>query len=517
MNVTRTRAACIGAIAGISLIGAVALNGTSAAAASPPTSGYTVPSPPTSAQVDAAVLAGVEYIDCQQNSDGSFGDQGPGASGDVPETAGAIVGLGTLAKHDIANLPTSHTDPACAGTHNLRTDMTNAVTWLLGQQDTTAPSSEGNGGSWTFGSDTTYATGLALTALSFSSTVPTTPANAVATAITNGRAFLANDVQAPPNGACSTVWASSGDTSFFCGGWDYDAHFGSHSDESNTGFALTGLALTGGVPPSIQAVNLGWQSNVQADTLTNPHWAATRNDGGGSYEPDLVDGAGPASFTSNSNNTGSLMFGFADDGLTTADPRVQAALQLGTDALDTLEKAAHSSVSVQHTMVYHTGTAEDGSCDPSTGGCDWALGSGEGGFHYSMFALSKGLGAFITPKLSDGANWYAKIADLLVNEQGATAGADLGSWPPDPRDDFTQLFATELSVFSLGLVGVAATPSPTPSGIPVPSVGIHPNPTDNGGMVIILFGVVTLAVALVVPRTRRRGRRGSADTPLQVP
>ena len=516
MNVTNSRAGRIGAVAGISVIGALALNATMVGATSPPTSGYTVPSPPTVAQVNASVLAGVEYIDCQQNGNGSFG----GSGGDVPETAGAIVAYGTLAKNNIANLPTANTDPACAGTHNLRTDMTNAVTWLLAQQNATAPSSEGNGGSWSYTGDTTYATGLALTALSFSSTVTTTPATAVATAITAGRAFLSNEFVGPPNGVCSTVWAASGDTSYFCGGWNYDVSFG-RSDESNTGFAITGLALTGGVPTAMQVLNLGWQANVQADTVTNPHWAATRNDGGGSYVPGLVDDAND-DFTSNSNDSGSLTFGFADDGLTTADPRVQAALQFDTDALDTLEKAAHSGVSVEHVMVYHHAAAEDGSCDPSAGGCDWALGTSEGGFHYSMFALSKGLGAFITPQLSDGTNWYAKVADLLVTQQDATAGTSFGSWPADLRDDFTQMFATELSVFSLGLVGVPApspspSASPSPTGIPVPATGVHPSPNDNGGIAAILIGTLALAVALVTPRMRRRGKPGNGNAPRQVP
>jgi hypothetical protein len=511
------RAGRLAAVAGIAAIGAIALNITRVGATSPPTSGYTVSSPPTTAQVNASVLGGVEYIDCQQNVNGSFGNSG---TGDVPETAAAIVAYGTLAKNDIANLPTAQTDPACAGTRDFRTDMTNAVTWMLGQQNATAPSSEGAGGAWDFGGDTTYATGLALTALSFSSTVPTTPPTAVATAITNGRAFLSNDFQAAPNGACSTVWVASGDTSYFCGGWNYDASFGNHSDESNTGFAMTGLALTGGMPPAMQLVNVGWQANVQANTLTNPHWAATRNDGGGSYEPSLVDGGVP-SFSSNSNDSGSLTFGFADDGLTAADPRVQVALQFNTDALDTLEKAAHSSVSVKHIMVFHTGATEDGSCDPSAGGCDWGLGTGEGGFHYSMFALSKGLGAFIAPKLSDGTNWYSKIADLLTTTQNTTAGASFGSWPADLRDDFTPLFATALSVFSLGLVGVKVPPTPTPSPTPVtptvPPTGVGPGSSNTGAKAAMVLGAVALVAALLAPRSRRRGKSRDGEASRLVP
>jgi hypothetical protein len=336
--------------------------------------------------------------------------------------------------------------------------MTNAVAWLLGQQDTTDPIGTGTlGGSWSFGgSYQTYSTGLALAALSYGSTVPTTPVGAVATAIANGRAFLENEFQAPPFETCTTT--PSDPTSAFCGGWNYEPDPG-RSDESNTGYAMTGLALTGGVPAAIQTVEVGWQNNDQSDTTSNPTYAGTRNDGGAGYQP-LYAGAafGADPFSSNANDSGTNLFSYGDDGITSSDARVQAALQFGTDVLDTYEKAAHSTVTPEHVMVYHTGSSEDGSCDPSAGGCDWAF-DGDGGFHYSMFALSKGMGAFIPPNLSDGTNWYAKIADLLVNQQNTTAGSSFGSWPADGRDDYTILFATELSVFALGLVGV--TPPPT--------------------------------------------------------
>ena len=99
------------------------------------------------------------------------------------------------------------------------------------------------------------------------------------------------------------------------------------------------------------------------------------------------------------------------------------------------------------------------------GGCDWGLGTGEGGFHYSMFTLAKGLGSYIAPNLADGSNWYAKVADLLVHQQNTSPACTphqgtpclFGSWPADLRDDFSTLFSTALSVFALGLV---ATPPP---------------------------------------------------------
>jgi hypothetical protein len=433
------------------LVGGLLVLPTTASHALAPVSGYTVASPPSTTQVNTAVANAVNYIDCQQIQTpgptfGSF-------NGDVPETAGAIIAYGVLASNNITNLPTSVADPDCPGPpRNFQADLTNAVAWLLGQQDTTDPIGTGMlGGSWRFsGSNNTYSTGLALTALSFASTVPTTPATAVATAIVNGRAFLENEFQAPPLETCTTMQSDA--TSSFCGGWNYDPDT-LRSDESNTGFAMTGLALTGGVPAAIQAVDVGWQNNVQADTTSNATYAGTKNDGGAAYQPFYVSGVALPEFSSNANDTGTNLFCYADDSVPSSDARVQMSAQLGTDVLDTYEKAAHSSISSQHRDVYHTGSTEDGSCDPSAG-CDWAF-NGDGGYHYSLFALSKGLGAYIAPSLSDGANWYAKIADLLVSEQNTTSGPSFGSWPSDGRDDFTILFSTELSVFALGLVGVA--------------------------------------------------------------
>lgn len=454
MRLTGFRGACALTGMGIGVIGALALNTVRAGATYPPTSGYTVATPPTAAQVNTAIADAVDFIDFQQNANGSFGSA---PNGDVPETAGAIIAYGVLSRANIANLPTSVTDPAPPhATHNFQTDFTNAVTWLLAQQDTTDPVASGqNGGSWNFfGSYQTYSTGLALSALSFSATVPTTPTGAIATAIANGRSFLENDFQGPPNATCTT--AGSDPTSQWCGGWNYDAGFG-RSDESNSGFAETGLALTGGVPAAIQALNEGWNNNVQADTTSNPTYAGTTNDdGGGSYIPFCVGACG--SFSSNANDSGTLAFSYADDGLTASDPRVQMALQFDTDAFDTYEKAAHSTISVRHNMVHHSHPTEDGSCDPSASGCDWGYSGGEGGFHYSMFSLSKGLGAYIAPDLTDGTNWYAKMTDLLLNQQVTdTTMATFGSWPSDGRDDFSRLFASELSVFAAGL---AATPPP---------------------------------------------------------
>jgi hypothetical protein len=81
-------------------------------------------------------------------------------------------------------------------------------------------------------------------------------------------------------------------------------------------------------------------------------------------------------------------------------------------------------------MVYHQAVANEAACVPGAEGCHWQFATGEGGYHYSMWSLSKGIGEYISPDLSNSSNYYAKIADLLVSQQ-----RDDGSWPQDGRDD----------------------------------------------------------------------------------
>jgi hypothetical protein len=255
--------------------------------------------------VNAAVAKGVAYLDSQQNADGSFGFSLPPA-----ETAFAIIAYGVLDKGDFHNLPAA-----------MQTHLQDAVAYLLTQQ-----ADDGSFGC-PYGV-CTYTTGLALDALSLSAGVdPGIPA-----AITGARTWLIMNQQAPPavtgnpDSADCSVEDNSG-TDYFCGGWNYDAGVG-RSDESNTGFALTGLFLTGGVPPATASINVDWQRHVQQLLATN--YFATRNDGGGGYDPF-------GSFSSNANDTGSLLFGFGYDGVAGSDPKVQAALTFGTDILDEYE------------------------------------------------------------------------------------------------------------------------------------------------------------------------------------
>src|SRR6202011_4411056 len=165
---------------------------------------------------------------------------------------------------------------------------------------------------------------------------------------------------------CSS--ADGSPTAYYCGGWNYDTGKG-RSDESNTGYAMFGLALTGGVPASVASEDYVLQHHIQ-EISTNPF--ATRNDGGGAYAPGVNGG----SFSSNANDTGTMIFGLDYDGVAGADPHVVAGLKIGQDVLDTYEKGAP----LQRNMVYHSGASEDGSCLPGSLSCDWNLSGFEGGY-----------------------------------------------------------------------------------------------------------------------------------------
>ena len=422
----------------------------------------------TPADVNAAVAKGVAYIDSVQNADGSFG-----ASVPVAETAFAIIAYGVLDKGDFNNLTAAQ-----------QTHLRNAVTYLLSQQN-----ADGSFDSFY----QTYSTGLALDGLSASTGIVA----GIPAAISAGRTFLISTQNAPPavTGNAASPDCSSDDqppafsgTDTYCGGWNYDVGFG-RSDESNTGFALTGLGITGGVPSATAAINVGWQRHVQELTATN--YFAGRNDGGGDYEPGISSG----DFSSNANDTGSMLFGYGYDGVAGNDPKVQAAVTFGTDVLDVYELTKSTRV-----MVFHNGMNEDGACDPAVVGCDWEFAFGEGGYHYSLWSLTKGFGHYIAPDLTNPSNWYAKVVDLLLTEQSPD-----GSWPVDGRDDASLIVSTSFAVDALGLVGVPThTLTVTKGGSGTGTVTSSPTGIDCGVTCSASFSqgtVVTLTASAAAGST----------------
>jgi hypothetical protein len=396
----------------------------------------------TQGDINEAIAHGIGFLETQQNADGSFGTTYP-----IAETSLAITSFGVEDGGHFAKL-----------TPTQQAAVQRAVGWLISQQDPTTG---------VFGTEfyETYDTGLALLALSFSDEVPTTPPDAVAHAIEEGRRFLLEDQQ---TGNGVSLCQSSGPLGSglggqsYCGGWNYTPG-GTRSDESNTGFAVTGLASTGGVPAAAAALNLGWQRNVQEFSGNTYGSPTLRDDGGASYEPGINEG----DFSSNANDSGTNLFSFGFDGVPGGDPAVQALLKFDGDVLDAyelqqahlLEGGGSNSLDAMH-MIFHSGATEDGACTPDASGCDWHTAPGEGGYHYSLFSLTKGFSQYLPAELSNPENYYAKVVDLLL-EQQHTSGAEAGSWPTDPRDDPTPIIATGFAILALGRVGAPAQISGT--------------------------------------------------------
>ncbi len=400
----------------------------------------------TQEDVNAAIDSGVTFLTGAQNANGSFGTEYP-----VAETALAITSFGVKDGGHFANLPADQ-----------QAALQNAVNWLLTQQKPDGDFGQDEGGFLE-----TYDTGLALLALGVSSDVPTTPAGAIPGAIASARNFLVEEQQTKggtgPEEACqSTGPEGSGfGGQFWCGGWNYEtpAKFGDRSDESNTGFAITGLAATGGVPPSVAALNEGWQRNVQefsGNTFGSP---TLRNDGGASYEPEIDEG----DFSSNANDSGTNLFSFGFDGVPGSDPAVQASITFDTDVLNAYElqkakllgEGGTNPLDAMH-MIYHSGATEDGACTPDELGCDWHTAEGEGGFGYSMFSVTKGFSQYVAANLADPNNYYAKVVDLLLEQQHSD-----GTWPTDPRDNPTAFTAVGFAILALGRVGAPGQVSGT--------------------------------------------------------
>jgi hypothetical protein len=375
----------------------------------------------TQADVDDSVKRGVAYIDSKQNANGSFGS----GSTPIAETGMALVAYNVLVHGDFSKL--------AAYNVNYPAHVRLAITWLLSQQNV-ANGWWGDGGVYR-----TYGTGIVLGGTSWLQGAPGVDPGLPA-AIANGRNYLINkDFNGTGATGCSLT------TTWWCGGWSYnDGNRGIESDESDTGFAIFGLHFSGGVPVTpvnIAGENTVWQNHIQTISL-NPY--ATRNDGGGSYNPFQTIGQD----SSNANDTGTMLFSLAYDGVNVLDPHVGPGLLFADDVLDVYELERNLPVGI-YSMIYHTGATEDGSCLVGSTGCDWFQAPGEGGFHYSMFSLAKGIGAYnSTVSLTDTTNWYAKVVDLLLSQQFAD-----GHWPVDGRDDEDELLATEFSIPPLGCLG----------------------------------------------------------------
>jgi hypothetical protein len=299
----------------------------------------------TQAQVNTSIVNAVAWIDlpAQRHINGSFGPPYPGYP--IAQTGMALVAYSVLAQGDFNNL---------AAYPGYQQHVKDAINYLLPLQNTA-------GGWWADSGYNlrTYYTGIVLAGLSSFQAVPGAPG--VPAAIAKGRTFLINEFKGPPG--CNSSNGSS--TAYYCGGWNYEDNIlEKRSDESNTGWAMFGLQLTGGIPPGpfpgIADDNINWQHHIQ-EINTNTFFA-TRNDGGGDYQPDdplhNLTCASLPYICSNANNTGTMLFGLGYDKVLRPNSNVDAGLSFGQHILDVYEL---EQLQLTYRMVYHTGLIDDGS------------------------------------------------------------------------------------------------------------------------------------------------------------
>ena len=400
----------------------------------------------TDADVGVGVQNGVNYLFTQLDASGHWvaADDSP----DVAQTGFAIAAIGSALSQGQATL-----NPI----QQAQLDV--AIQYLIAQQDTSGtPPNDGLFDPTSF--TTNYETSLALVALSF---FPSAPGSSAAIARARTRQIALQN--ASFNSNCN---APSGTDYGNCGSWQYEPSC-CGGDASNTGFGITGLDFSGGVPAPTAAENVNWATATQ-ELASNPYGSGRYNDGCGSYQP---DGSG-GDFKANANDTGTILFSFAYDGVAIGDPRVVAAMGCGNAILDTYEM---SQSQTPRTMIYHVPTAPpfnlDAGCVIGSLNCNWQDG-GDGGYHYSLFALSKGFGSYVTANIADTSNFYAKVVDLLLSEQVGD-----GSWPADLRDDGSTIGATSFAILALTKAGQTQAHPPAPPVVtpppkkpPTPKVGV---------------------------------------------
>ena len=288
----------------------------------------------TQAQVNASIVNGVAYIDSKQNADGSFGNTKRRSNSRNRNGFGRV----QRARQWGLQQPKRDISGACQDGHQLAAESAERGRRVVGRRPAVA-----------------RPTGRVSRSAVWAGSRAVDPG--VPAAIAKGRTFLINEFQGPVYTGCSSDDSST--TAYYCGGWNYDEDKG-RSDESNTGFAMFGLQYTGGIPlgpapTGISVDNINWQRHIQEilgpPGIGNPF--ATRNDGGGSYQPGINSG----DFSSNANDTGTMLFSLAYDQVPATDPHVVAGLLFGQDVLDVYELEQPTDNMVYHGARWRTAAA----------------------------------------------------------------------------------------------------------------------------------------------------------------
>jgi hypothetical protein len=323
----------------------------------------------TSDQINQAITNGVIWLVSQQNSNGSWGSSYP-----VAYTGFAV------AKLEDRAFELGYTSPF-DDAYPYKTNVINGLNYLFNQVSTNART---GGFCFVPGSGVeTYCTGIGMIAIA-ASRAPTNIVN-ITNSLVNGMTYKAV-LQSIVN------YFAAGQNPD--GGWRYNPSYSS-SDNSNTGYAVTGLRFAETplygfecvIPATLKAaLSTNWIKAIQDNS-------GDSNDGGGGYTS--------GSSGVNLLETGNLLFEMSFVGDNTSIQRVQRA------------------------MAYIQTNWNDNNENPG-----WRPHQ-----YQAMDCLMEGFGSLSIASITvNGTNvdWFGQFSDAIVASQQSN-----GSWPPDGSGDTT--------------------------------------------------------------------------------
>ncbi|UCC32852.1 MAG: hypothetical protein JSW53_03360, partial [Candidatus Bathyarchaeota archaeon] len=411
----------------------------------------------TEEEIELAIEAGMVWLAGQQNPDGSWGDWS-----EVARTGFAVLKFETHAIRQCID----PLDPGYMYYDQVRNGLDyifdNAWTISVGPQPAGDPDTDGDGIGVYFvspgDSHRTYETGIAMMAIA-ASTHPEMVVNVPGSSVDG---WTYEEVLCD---AVDYLAFGQNDAGPERGGWGYMENYVGFSDNSNTGYAVLGLAYA--EAPTIDSkTGFGCtvpefvrdELNVWIDYIQNDVDGDT-NDGGSGYEH-------PENWV-NILKTGNLLFEMAFVGDTADAPRV-------IDAVDYIERHWN-----------------DANPDPG-----WKGWPGNPAHKQAMYTTMKGFEALGIDTIMVGAtevDWFDEMSTVLVDQQKLD-----GSWDWDEWGD--ELLGTEWALLTLQKVTI----------IPVISVYVDvkpaswPNPLQleiKGVLPVAICGTEDFDVTTVDPET----------------
>jgi len=358
----------------------------------------------TEAEINDAIDLGMQWLVDSQNSNGSWGIEAQ-----VGKTGFAVLIFET---HAVA-IEEDSLDPTYEYYDQVRNGLdyifANASIMPISVQPSGDPDTDGDGFGVCFGlAFRTYETGIAMMAIA-ASTHPEMVVDVPGSSV-DGWTYEAVLQDAVDYLAFGQTDAGNG-----TGGWAYEENIDDWSDNSNTGYAVLGLAYAeasslygfGLTIPEFAKSEL----NVWIDYIQNDPGPL---DDGFEIDPDGGSGYVAPDEWVNILKTGHLLSEMAFVGDTRATQRV-------IDAVDY--------------VVRHW---NDTDVDPG-----WKGSPAENASYQAMYTTMTGLEALGIDEI-DGIDWFDGFSDVLVAEQNPD-----GSWPPCIWDDGEQILATEWALLIL--------------------------------------------------------------------